>query len=910
MTRPSRPRRSAPVSYAQFLQPIDLGSSSESDSPAASDPSTAKKQDSPETRRIKRLKKRKASYIPEQDSGSDFELAADKDGARGGAQDESEEEEDDDDAGVSEDAATPDERDMSDILSSGGTDEGSPRAGKHATSRRGPKAVGRRTYAPDEGGQRPASKKLVVHATPAASSAMTGTGGSTVKNPRARPPARLPPNALDQQYSLYGPNWFPPTSVRLSSDHSASYSTAAVEHAQRKAGASPRDLDAAQTLLLENWTANPFAPERRLVEDLGWNKGKWKADGQGGMTIAEKWGGWYNERGFDRADLAVVTEEEVASRLPEQIYHSRPDPFDDLPEPSDEKVVASNVTGTASTQVEIADQNSDVDEAGRDPQEETEEERSGRRTILVGGIDGLREEVEISLERFESAPLSTFLPQKPGHLLNVGGPVAGLAWLPRLTGPTEKEYLAVSTSCSPALVLADPPDLSSSRTTSMIQIWALSDDPNYSSLVPQIPDASDAMDDDTRDRRRLGAMRFELGLLIGEGEGEARDLEWCPRGGHPASRPSEEADRTDAMQVDDDEGATGKALGMLAGVFTDGKVKVFLVPLPEAVAGVQGKEADAESALYARAKKVLELGLPETSCLSFAWGSGETIAAGCMNGSVAVWHVGDALRRGLTTVRPTHYVGVHSSAIRSITFITTPPLSTEPDAVDLDFESEPHRLATASYDGSTSIVDLRESGCAGVGVFLHERCARVPISYSPHAGCLYADDQDDRIRAFFLRPTEFGGSKRIGAHRGTVWSIATSAHHPFVVSAASDGNVLLHSGVRALRRRRIKGHFSQRVYSVDFDREEGKFRMRDNWQIEHRIALDSIAQPGSKSSRVTGEPVLSSTSAWPAGVELKKVCWHPNLERSALVASGGNWGCVRIDWVEGTGQGTVRRQKS
>jgi len=63
-------------------------------------------------------------------------------------------------------------------------------------------------------------------------------------------------------------------------------------------------------------------------------------------------------------------------------------------------------------------------------------------------------------------------------------------------------------------------------------------------------------------------------------------------------------------------------------------------------------------------------------------------------------------------------------------------------------------------------------------------------------------------------------------------SLATSPHHPFVLSSSSDGTVAMHSGVRALRRRRVKGHFSQKVYSLDFERETGKWRMKDNWQVE------------------------------------------------------------------------------
>lgn len=128
-----------------------------------------------------------------------------------------------------------------------------------------------------------------------------------------------------------------------------------------------------------------------------------------------------------------------------------------------------------------------------------------------------------------------------------------------------------------------------------------------------------------------------------------------------------------------------------------------------------------------------------------------------------------------------------------MTFVNSPPASTALDSAgEFDLSGDPNRIATVGYDGSTHVVDLRESGSAGVGVVLHERCAsallpflrsrfdrltkervRVASTYTaafcPQSGCVYADDQDDRIRAYFLKSAEFGSSKRIGAHRGTVW---------------------------------------------------------------------------------------------------------------------------------------------
>lgn len=58
-------------------------------------------------------------------------------------------------------------------------------------------------------------------------------------------------------------------------------------------------------------------------------------------------------------------------------------------------------------------------------------------------------------------------------------------------------------------------------------------------------------------------MKFELGLCIDIGE--ALDLKWCPKGGDQVIDKAE------------------TSLGVLAGVFTDGSVSLFLVPDPRIV---------------------------------------------------------------------------------------------------------------------------------------------------------------------------------------------------------------------------------------------------------------------------------------------------------------------------------------
>lgn len=126
-------------------------------------------------------------------------------------------------------------------------------------------------------------------------------------------------------------------------------------------------------------------------------------------------------------------------------------------------------------------------------------------------------------------------------------------------------------------------------------------------------------------------MALELVLCIDIGE--PLDLQWCPKGG------DERHERPE-----------GDKLGLLAGVFTDGTVSVFAVPDPDAVrkeveveegkllAGefpyfLSASKGEADVGLTVSATPVLVLRLPNTTCVSFSWGSHETIAAGCVNGT-------------------------------------------------------------------------------------------------------------------------------------------------------------------------------------------------------------------------------------------------------------------------------------
>jgi len=277
--RPSRPRRSAPTSYKHLLAPLTLTSSSSSENDSDSD----------STKRAKLLKKKKTSFIPSEESGSEFE--APPKGQE--AEEEEEESEDGEEAVVSEEdgPSGQGEEDMSDIASSGGEiDQGSPgpsgrKRGKRSKVNNGEGAVAK-----------PGPRRSMVVTKGAIPS-----GENEGKEERQRATAsRIIPSGLDPQYSSFVPHYLPPSLILSSS--TSSYSTASVVPSKKQTkGQSDKDA----STLIERWTANPFAPEKTLVRDVGWEKGKWK-EGQGADGTNERWGGWYEEIRMNEDDFAEV----------------------------------------------------------------------------------------------------------------------------------------------------------------------------------------------------------------------------------------------------------------------------------------------------------------------------------------------------------------------------------------------------------------------------------------------------------------------------------------------------------------------------------------------------------------------------------------------------------------------------
>lgn len=120
----------------------------------------------------------------------------------------------------------------------------------------------------------------------------------SIANPKGAPPpasTRAKPPAVEH-FVGYGPHYEPPSRWLASGTDSAS--TAHIV-------TGPAVTPDVRSRFSSAWSKLPFGPERSVLQDVGWWKGKWDDD-EGEMR--RRWGGWYPEVQLDLAELDLVSE--------------------------------------------------------------------------------------------------------------------------------------------------------------------------------------------------------------------------------------------------------------------------------------------------------------------------------------------------------------------------------------------------------------------------------------------------------------------------------------------------------------------------------------------------------------------------------------------------------------------------
>ncbi|KAK7614788.1 WD40-repeat-containing domain protein [Phyllosticta paracitricarpa] len=450
--------------------------------------------------------------------------------------------------------------------------------------------------------------------------------------------------------------------------------------------------------------------------------------------------------------------------------------------------------------------------------------------------------------------------------LNLCKKIQCLEWAPWLDGDQRLAIAALQRPKFPAFTQphSAPAFVPLPSTSASIQIWG------FASKVE--PGKGNAMDMAIPPRKEL---------VICMDWGPVRELKWCPL---------PRRNSTDAGEIN---------LGLLAGIWGDGKVRVLDVKYPNS----------ASTQYIHITKAAFESRPPDTVCTSVTWLSSNQIAVSCANGSMAVWDISESLLSSevVDTPRPWFYQNVHSSYILSIASA---------------YPSHPFLVATSSMDGYLRLVDLR-APLQDTLLSQRSRTGSAPLTWHEVSQCFLTCDENYTLLALSAR--RFHVNMSVGRANSNILDLSASPVHPFVLVSCADGMALstnimrkvliakaemwhqtwfMHEWRRAVDHNGVVTGASGGAIS----RDESK---RPPPQIE-QARPEKINHPGPLSRMLEGfraevyklwveaglpnqyEGVVYNT-IYEQETGITQLAWNPNIKYAGWAAAGMGDGLVRVE---------------
>ena len=497
------------------------------------------------------------------------------------------------------------------------------------------------------------------------------------------------------------------------------------------------------------------------------------------------------------------------------------------------------------------------------------EKRSGKASLILGPYNStthreLAPGQGVSLKDVwkrktgEADPWVLMSNYKRGFILNLGAKVQCLDWTPNQDGAYQ--YLAVS--CLPQLqapyaafeALHAPAFNPRPSHTSSFQVWRFH-------IV-----SDGCMDVDVPPH---------LSAVFCIEWGATRVLKWCPI---PYHRDME----SDIHH-----------LGLLAGVWSDGILRILDISLPQ----------DNEANHYLRVKRaVFEARPPDTVCTCLTWVSSTRIAAGCANGCIAVWDLDVALQSSSSNSRPAIYSNVSATYILSIATC---------------YPSHPHLLLTGSMSGFTSITDLSRSGQSHTSqtntVFGSRARMGLPLLIWHDFGQVAIQAEDNTtVKGSTLR--RFFAGIALAKAKSNATSIASSPCHPSILIGCADGDVFATNPLNRVvdagrsetwqqtwfthkwRRPSVEQSPSGQIdLSAELPAHEGDgiCRLTEGFKAEFQsLGPLGDGRRGQKHNRYLG---TAFTTVYEEQSAITALGWNPNLHVGGWAAAGMGDGLLRVE---------------
>ncbi|KAF2453267.1 hypothetical protein BDY21DRAFT_356189 [Lineolata rhizophorae] len=363
-----------------------------------------------------------------------------------------------------------------------------------------------------------------------------------------------------------------------------------------------------------------------------------------------------------------------------------------------------------------------------------------------------------------------------GWLLYLGSRVKCLEWIPNIEG--DVGFLAVSTISPnerPHVPLSEEHNVDSTSpsftpgpaTPSSVEIWSFPLNQNIE--VEEHPG---------------------LTLVLCMDWGNVRHFKWCPC-------PPPMTRNSGSQLSDEDTAFEHDSYGLLAGIFGDGRLRVFRVPRP----------ATSSDTTYLRIRRAAFESLPPNSVFtSVAWHSSCILTASCADGSVATFDLRHTVCRShdaascIPRPKSSGIAQEFSSSPVPCPFSCIPLHSTYILSAISGYPSRPDLLITNAMSGT-----MRLTRIAPLSVSPHaETCTGNRTREGPTqaggvvwcdaAQAIVATNEYSTARIYPIR--RFPGSNLLGNVGSAVMCVASGVTHGSILIGTADGRVLMTSAVR------------------------------------------------------------------------------------------------------------------
>ncbi|OQO01444.1 hypothetical protein B0A48_12999 [Cryoendolithus antarcticus] len=436
-------------------------------------------------------------------------------------------------------------------------------------------------------------------------------------------------------------------------------------------------------------------------------------------------------------------------------------------------------------------------------------------------------------------------PRRSGFVLNLGARVRCLEWAPNQDD--DHQYLATSTLPEIQVGASNGASAYVPRPASpaSIQIWQF------------------ATDNESRMRHDTAPL---LSTVLCTDWGDAKALKWCP-----SSRKPIETKKT-------------RSLGLLAGVWADGGLRVLDITVPR----------KSTTTTYLRIDSVaFTAHPPNTLFTALSWLSSTRLAASTANGCVAVFSIPSALSLYLDVpLRPELYTRIATGYILALTSC---------------YPSHPSLILTSSTDGFPRLTDLsslRPSSHEATVLAQRSRTTVDLIAWHDFSQAAITLDESLTPKALAIR--RFFTSVNLGRGKAAGTALTTSPCHPSILWGTTKGDVIALNPMARIRRPKIKpvhqtwfSHEYRRATPAEISNPSnpigvhGLSRFTDGYKVEDvvRDFHPRRAYEGEKGA--SGNPTVHTL--YEEETAVTALSWNPNVKCGGWAAAGCGDGLVRVE---------------